>query len=351
MVDLNNQKKSIYYYKYLKYKKKYIALAKKGGSIYSNWNTQEEDITGKEDLHMDDDDSPMDDSDNSHIGNTFNGLLLAADAPYNHEAMYGFKQLSYLTNINELKDYNEFKEYTKEENLLFIKYKDNEEISNYFKNTFLISCHGSILTNREYYKIIIPYFIDMYFDVEDSKTCIVPRNEDDPSNFYTCNLDDDLFIQNFIDVSNYDKKIVKWRNKKSAGDIINDCYLEGEFNDGIMNSVTFGVKDKYYQLHLFPENEGCLLSSILLIIIAFIDKHFINEVQQGIKFKIFCSFCLDEYNSFNQEYKNIQNNVKRISDPLNTDKQKDGLLIKRHNIFHQPTDENIYELFSKRFLL
>ncbi len=54
MSDLYNQQKSIYYYKYLKYKKKYVALTKKGGSNSFFWDPKDEKISYDDDSYMDD---------------------------------------------------------------------------------------------------------------------------------------------------------------------------------------------------------------------------------------------------------------------------------------------------------
>lgn len=248
--------------KYLKYKNKYINL-KKGGS--SNM-----DVVDAFNMFQDDE-GPSD-------------IISSREA--NDD---GYRNIPN-NSINNLRSEFDIYNYIGSPPLMF--YSNGKQVSPNFLNSFLISCHGTSLTNSSFRKIKIPEFIDMYFHARNGYQCFNSVGKDNPTNFFT--NDFNSIIKSFVNDTLYTEKnqnFIYWINKRSGGDVINDCYLRSENDPGMPRSVLIGMTNGYYHLIHIPSDEDCLLSTILSIIIYFIYRYF-GEPQPEQKYKIFCSFCL-----------------------------------------------------------
>jgi hypothetical protein len=123
-----------------------------------------------------------------------------------------------------------------------IIYSNKKQVSPNFLNSFLISCHGTSLTDSSFRKIIIPQFIDMYFHARNGYQCSNSFDQDNPTKFFT--NDFNSIIRSFVNDTLYTEKhtnFIYWINKRSGGDVINDCYLRSENDLGMRRSVLLGT--------------------------------------------------------------------------------------------------------------
>ena len=112
------------------------------------------------------------------------------------------------------------------------------------------------------------------------------------------------FIDEFRNILYTGENDKNWLYKYDSNTIIYDCILSG---DNKMNSaVSFCSAGIGYQKILnLEQNSNYLLSELLFYIVEYIMREKITP-----PYNIFCSFCLGDDNTMNQDIKNYQDSIK-----------------------------------------